>query len=34
MEYILTAEEMKNADEYTIRNFHVPSEVLIERAAL
>ncbi len=25
---------MKNADEYTIRNFHVPSEVLMERAAL
>ena len=34
MEYILTADEMKNADEYTIRNFHVPSEVLMERAAL
>ena len=34
MEYILTADEMKNADEYTIRNYHVPSEVLMERAAL
>ena len=34
MEYILTAEEMKNADEYTIRNYHVPSQVLMERAAL
>ncbi|MCR5000564.1 MAG: NAD(P)H-hydrate dehydratase [Lachnospiraceae bacterium] len=34
MEYILTADEMKNADEFTIRNFHVPSEVLMERAAL
>lgn len=34
MEYILTADEMKSCDEYTIRNFHVPSAVLMERAAL
>ena len=34
MEYILTAEEMKSCDEYTIRNFRVPSAVLMERAAL
>ncbi|MCR5420886.1 MAG: NAD(P)H-hydrate dehydratase [Lachnospiraceae bacterium] len=34
MEYILTAEEMKNCDEYTINNFGIPSIVLMERAAL
>ncbi len=34
MEYILTAEEMKKADEYTIGTFNVPSAVLMERAAL
>ena len=34
MEYILTADEMKNCDEYTIKHFHVPSAVLMERAAL
>lgn len=34
MEYILTAEEMKSCDEFTIRNYHVPSAVLMERAAL
>ena len=34
MEYILSADEMKSCDEYTIRNFHVPSAVLMERAAL
>ena len=34
MEYILTAEEMKQCDSYTIEHFHVPSIVLMERAAL
>ncbi|MCR4808029.1 MAG: NAD(P)H-hydrate dehydratase [Lachnospiraceae bacterium] len=34
MEYILTADEMKKCDEYTINNYHVPSAVLMERAAL
>lgn len=34
MEYILTADEMKKCDEYTMRNFHIPSAVLMERAAL
>ncbi len=34
MEYILTADEMKNCDAYTIQHFHVPSSVLMERAAL
>lgn len=34
MEYILTADEMKSCDEYTIRNYRVPSAVLMERAAL
>ena len=34
MEYILTADEMKRCDEYTIKHFKVPSAVLMERAAL
>jgi len=34
MEYILTAEEMRLADEFTSQKLHVPSNVLMERAAL
>ncbi|MCR5508970.1 MAG: NAD(P)H-hydrate dehydratase [Lachnospiraceae bacterium] len=34
MEYILTADEMKKCDEYTIGHFHLPPSVLMERAAL
>ncbi len=34
MEYILSAEEMKRCDEYTSEHFHLPSSVLMERAAL
>ena len=33
MKYILTAEEMMKIDTYTIEHFHVPSIVLMERAA-
>ncbi len=34
MEYILTADEMKKCDAYTIEHFGVPAVVLMERAAL
>lgn len=34
MKYILTAEQMKQADNYTSEHFHVPSIVLMERAAI
>ena len=34
MEYILTAEEMRKCDHYTIEHFGVPAVVLMERAAL
>lgn len=34
MEYLVTAQEMKNCDKNTIEKFHMPSEVLMERAAL
>ena len=32
MERILTAEQMRNADEYTIKNLGVPEDVLVDRA--
>ncbi len=32
MERVLTAEQMRNADEYTIKKLGVPEEVLVERA--
>ena len=34
MERLLTAEQMRFADEYTINNLGIPHEVLIERAGL
>ena len=34
MEYIVTADEMKQYDNNTIRYFGIPSLVLMERAAL
>ncbi len=34
MEYVVTAEEMRKCDTNTIEKFHVPSLVLMERAAL
>lgn len=34
MDYVITADEMKRADAATMETFHVPSVVLMERAAL
>lgn len=34
MEYLVTAQEMKRADDYTIQKIGIPSMVLMERAAL
>lgn len=34
MEYLVSAREMKNCDQNTIEHYQVPSEVLMERAAL
>ena len=34
MKYIVTSEEMKRYDSYTIHQLGIPAEVLMERAAL
>ena len=34
MEYLVTAEEMRYYDNYTIEKVGIPAEVLMERAAL